>query len=107
MTVADGTLLNYEAAASHNVTVRATSTDGSSTTMTMLINLIDVNEFSITPMTDSNSTANAVNENASNGTLVGFTASAVDADGTPRISSLIRWTIMRADASQSTPRRAL
>ncbi|MFO1001910.1 MAG: cadherin domain-containing protein [Planctomycetaceae bacterium] len=90
MTIADGTLLNYEAATSHSVIVRATSTDGSSTTMTMLVNLIDVNEFSITPMTDSNLTANAVNENAANGTLVGFTASAVDADGT---TNLITYTL--------------
>ena len=31
VTVADGTLLDREAAASHNITVRATSSDGSST----------------------------------------------------------------------------
>ncbi len=82
ITVADGTLLNYEAAASHSVTVRANSTDGSSTTQTFTISLIDVNEFSITPITDSNLSSNVVTENATTGTLVGFTASAMDADGT-------------------------
>ena len=82
LTVADGALLNYEAATSHNVTVRASSSDGSSATQTIIINLIDVNEFSITPIADNNSAANAVSENAANGTPVGFTGSALDADGT-------------------------
>jgi VCBS repeat-containing protein len=90
ITVADGTLLNFEAATSHSVIVRATSTDGSSTTLTISINLIDVNEFSITPIADSNSATNAVNENAAIGTLVGFTANAMDQDGT---TNLITYTL--------------
>ncbi len=82
VTVADGTLLDREAAASHNITVRATSSDGSSNTQVMTINLNDVDEFDVGPITDSDATANAVDENAANGTVVGVTALASDADAT-------------------------
>jgi predicted component of type VI protein secretion system len=82
VTVADGTLLDREAAASHNIVVRATSTDSSFTTQTYTINLIDIDEFNTTPITDSNAAANAVNENAAIGTVVGIVASSFDADAT-------------------------
>ena len=82
VTVDDGTLLNREAAASHNITVRATSSDGSFDTAVMTINLNDVDEFDVTTPTDSDVTVNAVDENAANGTAVGIPASAADADAT-------------------------
>ncbi len=44
VTVADGTLLNFEAATSHNITIRATSSDLSTATQVMTITLTDVNE---------------------------------------------------------------
>ena len=47
VTVADRSLLNYEAATSHNITVRATSTDTSFSTQAFTINLTDVNEGGI------------------------------------------------------------
>ncbi len=53
VTVADGTLLDREAAASHNITVRAASSDGSSNTQVMTINLNDVDEFDVGSITDS------------------------------------------------------
>lgn len=74
VTVADGTLLNRKAAASHNITVRATSTDSSFTTRNYTINVIDVDEFDASPVTDTNVTVDAVNENATIGTVVGITA---------------------------------
>jgi hypothetical protein len=53
----------------------------------MSINLTDDNtEFSISPVTDSDTAANSVAENAANGTLVGITALATDADGTDTVS---------------------
>jgi hypothetical protein len=53
----------------------------------MSINLTDDNtEFSISPVTDSDTAANSVAENAANGTLVGITALASDADGTDTVS---------------------
>ncbi|NGZ98375.1 MAG: hypothetical protein CV089_19990, partial [Nitrospira sp. WS110] len=44
LTVADGSLLNYESAASHTVTVRVTDSGGLSYDETFTINLTDVNE---------------------------------------------------------------
>ncbi len=82
VTVADGTLLNFEAATSHSIIIRATSADGSFTTENFTINLTDVDEFDVTPVTDSNPAANSLAENSANGSLVGITASASDADGT-------------------------
>ena len=47
VTVDNGTLLDREAAASHNITVRATSSDGSFDTAVMTINVNDVDEFDV------------------------------------------------------------
>jgi len=44
ITVADGSLLNYEAATSHAITVRATDAGGLSFDQIMTINLTDINE---------------------------------------------------------------
>ncbi|HIV72895.1 MAG TPA: cadherin domain-containing protein [Candidatus Aquabacterium excrementipullorum] len=82
VSVANGTLLNYEAATSHSITVLATSSDGSTSSQSFTINLTDVNEFAVGPVSDSNAAANQVAENAANGTLAGITAQALDADGT-------------------------
>ena len=77
VTVADGTLLDREAAASHNITVRATSSDGSFNTQVMTINVNDVDEFDVGPVTDIDGAANEVDENAIVGTVVGITAGPV------------------------------
>ncbi|MGN6547112.1 MAG: cadherin domain-containing protein, partial [Aureliella sp.] len=82
VTVADGSLLDYESATSHAITVRATSSDGSSSTKVFTIALSDVNEFAISALSDSDAAADTVAENAAVGTAVGVTASASDADGT-------------------------
>ena len=82
VSVADGSLLNREAAASHAITVRATSQDGSFTDQLFSIAITDVDEFDVTPPVDSNAAADSVAENDANGTLVGITAGAVDGDAT-------------------------
>lgn len=82
VTVADGTLLNREAAASHSIIVRATSADSSFSTQTYTINLIDVDEFDVSPITDTNATLDRVNENSANGTVVGIVANSFDSDAT-------------------------
>lgn len=46
ITVADGSLLNYESAASHNLTVQVTDSVGQSYTEQFTINLTNVNEAS-------------------------------------------------------------
>ena len=76
VTVADGTLLDRESAASHNITVRATSSDGSFNTAVMTINVSDVDEFDVGAVTDIDGATNEVEENAAIGTTVGITASA-------------------------------
>ncbi|MFN9911806.1 MAG: cadherin domain-containing protein, partial [Pirellulaceae bacterium] len=81
VTVANSSLLNFEAATSHSITIRATSADASFSTQIFTISLTDVDEFDVGAVSDSNATSNSVAENAANGTVVGVTASASDADG--------------------------
>ncbi|MBN8604209.1 MAG: cadherin domain-containing protein, partial [Planctomycetes bacterium] len=82
ISVANTTLLNYENAVSHQVTVRVTDLAGLFTESTITINLTDVDEFDVGAVSDTNATTNLVAENASVGTLVGITANASDADAT-------------------------
>lgn len=82
VTVADGSLLDREAAASHDIVVRATSADGSFSTQTFTIAIGDADELNVGAIIDSNAAATLVSENAANGTPVGLTAQATDADAT-------------------------
>ena len=66
--MADGTLLDYESATSHSVTVRVTDAGGLTYDETFAINLTNVNEVP----TDLSLSANSVAENAANGTVVGI-----------------------------------
>ena len=72
VTVAGG--IDREAAATYDITVRATSTDTSSTTRTFTIAVGDVDEFDTGAVTDSDAGANTVAEDAIVGTTVGVTA---------------------------------
>ncbi|MFN7318256.1 MAG: cadherin domain-containing protein, partial [bacterium] len=65
-----------------NITVRATSTDGSFTDEVFTVAINDIDEFNAGPVTDTNASTNNVNENASVGTVVQITALAADADST-------------------------
>ena len=67
ITVANSSLLDYESAASHTVTVRVTDAGGLTYDETFTINVTNVNE---TP-TDLALSSNQVAENAANGTVVG------------------------------------
>ena len=58
--------------ASRSITVRATSTDGSFQTRVFTISIDDVDEFDVGAISDSDVTANVVNENAANGTVAMF-----------------------------------
>ena len=82
VTVANGTLLNRENNASHSITVRATSANDSHTDQTFTINVNDVDEFDVGAVSDSDGVMNEVDENAINGSAVGITAAASDADAT-------------------------
>ncbi len=67
---------------STNITVRATSADGSVADTIFTIAVADTNEFDVSAPVDANGTANTVMENAAIGTAVGITASANDLDAT-------------------------
>ncbi len=82
VTVADGSLLDYETQSSYTIVVRATSADTSFATQSFSISLIDVNEGGISAIVDSNAATNLVLENSSVGTIVGITTLATDPDGT-------------------------
>ncbi|MEM9386345.1 MAG: cadherin domain-containing protein, partial [Pseudomonadota bacterium] len=81
VTVADPNGLNFESSRSMRIEVRATSEDGSSTTESFDIAITDVDEFDVTAVSDSDGAANTVSEHAIEGTRVGVTAVADDADG--------------------------
>ncbi|MCP3901372.1 MAG: cadherin repeat domain-containing protein, partial [Desulfobacteraceae bacterium] len=78
--------LDYETATSHSVTILATSSDTSTSSQAFTINVIDINEDVVGPVTDSNVAANTVAEDAINGTVVGITALATDPDGTDSVT---------------------
>ena len=77
VTVANAALLNYEDATSHSITVQASDGTASSTQSFT----IAVTNVAPTAPADGNAAANAVNENAANGTLVGITAASTDVHG--------------------------
>jgi hypothetical protein len=83
ITVAAGSLLDHEQARFWNISVLAVSADGSKNSKAFSIALDDVNEFKLGGIADANIAApNLVAENAANGTAVGITARAIDADAT-------------------------
>jgi hypothetical protein len=78
--------LDYESATSHQITVLASSGDGSSSTQTFTIAVTNVNDNPTSTPTDSNSATNTVAENAAIGTAVGITALATDGDAGATVS---------------------
>ncbi len=65
-----------------SITVQALSSDGSTSTQTFNITINDIDEFDVTTPTDNNPAVNTIAENSANGTVVGITALASDADAT-------------------------
>ena len=68
--------------------------------------LNDVDEFDVSAPVDTNAAANAVDENAAIGTVVGITAFASDADATDQRGDLLADRQCRRRCSRSTPRPA-
>jgi Ca2+-binding RTX toxin-like protein len=75
LTVANGTLLDYESATSQAITVRVTDQGGLTFDKTFTINVTNVNEAP----TNATLTGSSVAENSANGTVVG-TVAGVDPD---------------------------
>jgi Ca2+-binding RTX toxin-like protein len=79
VTVANGTLLDFETATSHTITVKAADANGLFSTQTFTIGVTDV---APSVPTDSNGvTGGSVAEGAVNGTAVGITAASTDING--------------------------
>ena len=74
--------IDREASATHDIIIRATSSDGSVSTETFTIAVTDVDEFNVDGLADTDASANVVAENSANGTAVGVTLVAADADAT-------------------------
>src|SRR4030095_473766 len=68
--------------ASLDIEVTATSADTSTASQSFTIAINDVDEFDVSTPVDNDADANAVDENAANGTSVGVMAFASDADAT-------------------------
>ena len=79
---------NFEAATdsgsdnTYEVIVRVSDGIGFFDLQTITVNVTDVDEFDVSPISDADGGADSVNENASNGVSVGIRASATDDDGT-------------------------
>ncbi|MBG6143774.1 mannose-6-phosphate isomerase-like protein (cupin superfamily) [Labrenzia sp. EL_142] len=86
LTVAAGASFDAETESSVDVTVTATSSDGSTSDETFTIDVSDVNETAVSNVTDTDAGANAIAEDAGEGTTVGITASASDADVTDTVT---------------------
>lgn len=80
VSVANGSLLNYESSTSHSITIQAAD-DLTSATQSFTINVTNVIEPLASPA-DNNSSGNTVAENSSNGATVGITAHAEAESGT-------------------------
>ncbi|MFD1695782.1 beta strand repeat-containing protein [Roseibium aestuarii] len=99
ITVADGAVLDAEATSSIDIEVTATSSDGSSVTETFTVNITDVNEFAIGPLSDVDASANLIAEGSAGGTVVGITAFAQDPDASDTVTYSITDTRFVIDAN--------
>ena len=77
ITVADSSAIDYETLATYSLTVEAS--DGTNPVSgTVVIDVIDVNESPVGPVTDNDAALDSVAEDAASGDYAGFTALAID-----------------------------
>jgi hypothetical protein len=86
ISVAPGADIDREATPTIDVTVEATSTDGSSTTKTFTVEVGDENEFDIGPVSDVDTSDNTISESSDGGENTGITAFAEDEDATDTVT---------------------
>jgi hypothetical protein len=84
--VAAGASFDAETEPSLTLVVTATSTDGSTSSESFAVSVGDVDEVDVGPVTDADGSANAVAEDAAEGTAIGVIASATDADRDDTVS---------------------
>ena len=104
VTVADGSLLDFESAATHSIIVEASSINDRRR-MSFAIAVTDVNEFDLTAVADSDAADNALPEDAAANSYTGITLSATDADGSA-ISHLHAHRLQRRPLRSLTPTAA-
>jgi Ca2+-binding RTX toxin-like protein len=78
--------LDAETSQAHTIVVRAETADGGIQTQTFTIDVLDVDEFSMSAVTDDNPDPDTVAEDAAVGTEVGVTGLAQDQDATATIT---------------------
>ncbi len=105
VTVATAGVLDFETDPSVNLEVTATSDDGSSSTEIFTINILDANEAGVGPISDTNTAADQVSEDAANGTFVGITAFADDPDTSDQVTYSLSNNAGGAFAINATPVR--
>ena len=81
--------LDAESASSHQITIQATSSDGSTATRDIVIAIVDVDESPISTISDIDTANNAIVENSPVGSTVGIQASATDTD----ISDIVQYSL--------------
>jgi VCBS repeat-containing protein len=86
ISVAPGADIDREATSTIDVTVEATSTDGTSTTKTFTVEVGDENEFDIGPVADVDISDNTISETSDSGENTGITAFAEDEDATDTVT---------------------
>ena len=77
----NGESLNFEAENSVSVTVTSIDSSGATLDQVYSVTVNDMNEFSVSAVTDTDAATNEVSESAAVGATVGVTAFASDADG--------------------------
>jgi VCBS repeat-containing protein len=97
ITVANGSLLDREIDSTHTITVRVTDASGFMFDKIYEVQVLDVDEFDVGLVADTNPTINGVFENAVAGTLVGITARAIDADAT---NNTISYSLVNDDGGR-------
>ncbi|MDH4303326.1 MAG: DUF4347 domain-containing protein [Nitrospira sp.] len=113
LTVADGSLLNYEAATSHTVTVRVTDSGGQSYDETFTLNLSNVNEGQSAQVASSNQDGSLIGSLFRNGQgPPSSTGKSIDSVGEPGMGDIASVSIPPNDShhtielgTQETPAR--
>ncbi|HAZ61173.1 MAG TPA: hypothetical protein DCY89_06335 [Gammaproteobacteria bacterium] len=91
--VAQGAAFDAETESSINLTVTATSADGSTASNAFVLNVADENEHRVTAPVDIGTDANGISEWAAPGSATGLRVQAVDADAT---QSAVSFTVSDA-----------
>jgi len=86
ITVADASVIDAESSLVHTLIVTVSDGEMVSTPVEITVNITDVNEYGVDPLTDLDISDNTVSSNAAIGSTVGVVANAVDQDASDSVS---------------------